>query len=541
MKQFFFLLQILVSTHVFSHLPSQVETEENLKRLEILAEPHCFSIPEGGFVYFFHPGVEKWLEKPLNTEVIKEIRKELSPHLQIPLTKEGFTAASTRRDEEDLDITNYSAVWVRDSCWSYYGLKTYDPNAARQLILSLLDFYSNKKQIERFLSVIENPSLASPALNASAHMNVPLIRFSSRTLSHHQVEGKDQEWNHLQFDSHGLFLLALSDALSSDILQKSDLRPRYFEILALFPAFFTEVHYAEKKDAGPWEEELLYNASSAGLIASGQKRIIDVIGSDSYLRQGLENALKSFEQKHPALVSKIASALLPKNIEQLYKCGMQRVEANLQLGGEAPDLSGESINRRADIALLFLCLLEHTPYHNQSEKIRDILNITLSLVGPYGVYRYHNDAYQTSNYWITYSSLSAIDGIHTSDLNFIERFNKGYMPNLQPNDAQWFFDANFAEVYYHLSMLQSDPKIRAYYVKQGDIHLKRSLGQFTGPNSIAANGEKLKAWQLPESINTVILETSGIHPMPSPICPLNWAKAAFLMALHQAEKAHTAE
>jgi len=530
------LLLLLFATNLgFAHLPSQEETIENRSRLNSLidsqSQPQCFSIPEGGFVYYFHPDVEKWLAKPLNIETIREIRKSLAPHLKIPLTNEGFTAAATRTSEDEPDITNYSAVWVRDCCWSYFGLKTYDVSASKQLILSLLDFYSTENQRDRFLSVIRNPSIADPSLNPKAHMSVPLIRFSSRTLSHHQVDGKAQEWNHLQFDSHGLFLLALADAISTHILQPSDLKPQHLATIALFPAFFTAVNYAAKKDAGPWEEELLYNASSAGFVASGLKRISAVI-EDLHLKQELAIALKSI--KDSSLIHKIKTALLPENIEQLYQKGLKRVEANLKLGGEAP----ENLNRRADVALLFLCLLDYTPYHNQEEKIREILNINLSLIGPYGIYRYHKDPYQAANYWVTYSSPSPITGINTPELIFIQRFHKGYSPNKQPFDAQWFFDSNFAQIYYHLASLQSEPIARTYYIRQGDIHLKRALGQFTGPDAIAANGEKLKPWQLPESINTV-MESSGIHPLPSPICPLNWAKAVFLMALSEAEKTHS--
>jgi len=538
----FFIFSYLVFSNSIldAHIPSKEETIVNHKKLESLNTPKCLSIPEGGFVYFYNSNVEKWLQEPLNIGIINNIQSELSSHLDILLTKEGFAAASSRRNEDELDITNYSAIWVRDCCWIYYGLKLKDVKKAKKLILSLLDFYSSDGQISRFLSIIQNPKLADPDYDQNALMNVPLIRFSAKTLSDWQVDGKDQFWNHIQFDSHGLFLLALSDALDSRIIEKEDLKPKFFEVLALFPAFFSETHYEKKKDAGPWEEELLYNASSAGLVAAGQKKIMQVINDDAYLKNALENALKIMRKKYNnnLLINKLEKALSSQNIQNLYQEGIDRAEKNINLGGEAICLDGSKINRKADAALLFLCTLKNTPYYNDSEKIKQILNICSSLIGPYGIYRYKYDAYQAMNYWISYEIPSAISGENTSELRFMTRLQKGYMPHKQFYDAQWFFDSYFAIAYYRLSFLEKDFETKKYYLSQGDIHLKRTLAQLTDENTYAANGEKLKAWQLPESINTVADQENGIKALTSPICPLNWAKAALLIALDEAKMAH---
>ena len=118
------------------------------------------------------------------------------------------------------------------------------------------------------------------------------------------------------------------------------------------------------------------------------------------------------------------------------------------------------------------------------------------------------------------------------------RFKKGYMPAQQPLDAQWFFDSNFASIYYHLSEMEKDDYAKSYYLQQGDIHLKRALGQLTGPDMVAANGDRVPQWALAESINFVQIN-GQVTPLPSPICPLSWATAALQMALADAQKAHT--
>ena len=199
---------LFIGAYLQAYAPSHEETIANRKHLEELTSPHCIAIPEGSFVYYSHPMLTPWLQNEINVEVVKDIRKQLGSYLKIPFSKEGFTVASTRWGEDEIDTTNYSAVWVRDCCWHYYGLKIIDRAGARQLMLNLLSYYSSKEQKRRFFAVIQTPEIADPASNPSAKMDVPLIRFSSKTLSHVQVDRKDQTWDHLQFDSHGLFLLA---------------------------------------------------------------------------------------------------------------------------------------------------------------------------------------------------------------------------------------------------------------------------------------------------------------------------------------------
>ncbi len=534
-----FVLSLLVS-EMHAHLPTQQETVAYQKRLDGLVFPKCLSIPEGGFVYYYHPTVGAWLEQPMTSNLVKKIQMQLKATLEIPFTKEGFTQAMPRPEGDKFGKVSYSAIWVRDCCWHYYGLKINQPQNAAKLLSSLLNFYSTDQQISRFLAVIKTPKIANPDLEPMAHMNVPLIRFSSKTLSHHQIEGKDEEWNHLQFDSHGLFLLALSDALSSGILPPDSLKPKNFEMLDLFPAFFTQTNYAEKADAGPWEEELQYNASSAGLVASGLKRFMEVFRANPTLNKGLQNGFRLLKTRtnDADLVHMIESAMSAENIQNLYQSGMKRVEKNLSYGGEAPNLDSKGIDRKADAALLFLCLVEYTPFFDDLKKIKEIININSSLIGPYGVYRYKYDPYQSLNYWISSDILPPISGAKTALMEVVSDWQKGYMPHRQPCDAQWFFDSCFADLYYRLSIMEKDKTAKAYYLKHGDIHLKRALAQLTGPNTIAANGDPLEALQLPESINTVFDFYYNLRPLPSPICPLSWSKASMQMALARAEAAH---
>ena len=328
--------------------------------------------------------------------------------------------------------------------------------------------------------------------------------------------------------------------LSSKIIDAKDISKEGYELLALFPAFFQSTKYWERKDAGPWEEILQNNASTIGLIAAGLKAYHQQFIAAQSIRFQIQNALKRIKLKlnQPALLDLISIALHPKKIIKLVEKGRWQVEYNLSLGGEAPSLSEEGLDRKADAALFFLCLPDQALFSEDLEKIQMILNINAKLIGPYGIFRYKFDPYQAMNYWINYDLPSPIEGPFTPDVAFITRFQKGYTPNNQPYDAQWFFDSIIASIYYKISHMTLDSIKKKYFLTKGDIHLKRALGQLTGSNAKAANGEKLTAFCLPESINTVFTQNYLFKPMPSPICPLGWSTAAMRIALEKAEIAH---
>ena len=195
--------------------------------------------------------------------------------------------------------------------------------------------------------------------------------------------------------------------------------------------------------------------------------MMEVFGENPTLHSSLEAAVNTLSTKLDSdVVGKVASALSPENVLKLYELGVDRVEKNLSLGGEAPGLEEDGLDRKADAALLFLCLTEHSLYGNNPQKMKEILNINSSLLGPYGVYRYKYDVYQALNYWITYDTTSSIVGAPTYEKHFITRLNKGYMPDKQSYDAQWFFDSNFSQIYYNLALLEKDVHVQNYYVRK---------------------------------------------------------------------------
>jgi len=87
----------------------------------------------------------------------------------------------------------------------------------------------------------------------------------------------------------------------------------------------------------------------------------------------------------------------------------------------------------------------------------------------------------------------------------------------------------------HLARVTIDSELRWIDMHLAAIHIKRALGQITA-KGITADGKPVDAWLVPESINTVVIDGRKYY-LPSPIAPLNWAKATLMMALREYEKA----
>ena len=68
------------------------------------------------------------------------------------------------------------------------------------------------------------------------------------------------------------------------------------------------------------------------------------------------------------------------------------------------------------------------------------------------------------------------------------------------------------------------------------VHFNRALAQLTGDNEmnppLGADGKVVAAFAFPESYN-VELKNGERKYLPSPITPLNWAKASLLLAFDQ--------
>ncbi|NLI76148.1 MAG: hypothetical protein GX442_06855 [Candidatus Riflebacteria bacterium] len=485
--------------------------------------------PEGAFITVFHDTVAGWVARPLDRDLLAEIRTTLAPHLRIDLNPRGFAPAATRTAEGEADATNYDAIWVRDNVWVFHALVR-DPARqadARRLLLALWDYYATPAQVERFRRVIDDPALALD------QMAMPHIRFNGRSpaLDDVMVDGRPEVWNHRQIDAHGLFFAALAQAAADGLITPADLTAPRFAVLALYPRFLDRISFDTYEDAGAWEELPRRNTSSIALATRSLQTWRDLLNAKTGPARAFGDA---FRLRLARTSAPACAAWTPSRLAGLIDRGLHRVRHQLRLGGESPDYPPADLHfRQADAALLVL--LQPSPLAGLTEEeCRTVLRIVQTLERPAGILRYDLDSYQAGNYWIkppTAPGAADVQPTLTGDTSSDAAFRWRLSQLLPHTEAQWFFDSLCALARLHLAQRTADPALRAQDLHRAAIHLKRALGQITGP-LLAADGKPVREWQTPESINTVLVAGRRLL-VPSPITPLNWAKAGLDLALRE--------
>ena len=494
--------------------------------------------PENEFVAVFNPEVAEWISKPLSAALITEIKEKLASTLEIQLTPKGFARAADRDTGGKKDETNYNAVWVRDAVWIYFALREIPEKRAdaRKLLLALWDYYATKPQLARFDDIIAHP------YHAVDKMKVPHIRFdgNSPTLDDVYINGKPQVWNHKQNDAHGIFLIALADAVKQGLVNAEDLKKDRFTVLTRFPAYFKSIKFELFEDAGAWEEINRRNTSSIGLVTRSLQMWRSLLFTEVQEGQ-TDNFRNKFLSNLSSVDEPVRSSWNEGKLSDLIARGMKTVRRQLALGGESPDYDPQDMRfRRADAYLMTLII--PSPLEELYERDwRQVLEIIETLKRPAGILRYENDSYQSGNFWIKKPGNTVKDtGLNeTGDSSTHQAFQKRFKNLIPHTEAQWFFDSMLVLARLHLASITNDPVQRKEDIHLATIHLKRALGQltgnFNGTGLITADGTIVRPFLTPESINTVVIDGKKFL-LPSPIVPLNWAKAALSMALNRYEQ-----
>jgi hypothetical protein len=450
----------------------------------------------GSYSVLVHsPVLAPLLRDRYSAKDLKKIRGTLGKSLDFAFDSRGLVRAADRVGVTDNDPTHYDAVWVRDSLWIYLGLRS-DPSqasAANRLLLALADYFSSPAQLARFDAVIANPGILS---GAYGQMNAVHIRFDRRSPDFADVQdgGKPQVWNHKQNDALGLFLDLFCRAVLEAEVGRREITDTRMAMIARFPKYFAAVKFEAMADAGSWEEIERVNTSSIGLVTSGLERLM---------------LAKTF---FPGVKSGEVNALIQR--------GYATIRHQLALGGESPGYPPADPHFRAgDAALLNLIYPAKLARLTRPDFDR-ILAAVKPLVGEVGIRRYHGDSYQSGNFWFRDASTDNT----SSEASFAGRGSR-FIPG---SEAQWFFDSWFSVANATLAHRFGDARFHADAVR----FLNRALGQVTGPSAIGADGKPVPALALPESYNTVVdPRTDARAFVPSPITPLNWAKASLRLAL----------
>lgn len=440
-----------------------------------------------------------------------------------------FIKASDNASSE----TNYNQIWVRDSLWGYKKLindNTEESKAiAKNVLLSLLDYFSTPNQIARAKAAIVNPNLV--LLSKNGNMNAFHIRFDASILDDVQVDGQPERWTHKQNDALGFLLSEVISAVENKDISFDDLNQANSEILnatkridtlIYLVTYLNALKFYQMADSGSWEENEAIRASSIGFVINGEEKLYDYLKSET-----TDADHDAFVQAYDDFVNNnnyqyySSQDFLPFYIDEGYKV----IKLLIDNGGECACYDQIDDNyRTADAALLNLiypCNLKNLE-HSYKSKILKIIND--DLITPIGIKRYQNDNYQSANFWF--------NGIKT-DINEGDTAAKRKKTFIAGTEASWFFDS-----WYAISNLElvNDPETTSSekLSLEDNVYkfLNRSIGQISQPNNYLANGETTDIMGFPESYNVIYKNNENYWYIASAINNLNWARAMFSILLN---------
>lgn len=516
----------------------QDQFEDLIEHLVDNEEPKEVKIQSEGSAYTVVVANEKvrgLMKAKYAADDLKKIDDLLVKSVAIKINERGFVQAADRELKEASDPTNYNAVWLRDSLWAYLGLNAREENKedAKRVLRGMLDYVSAEKQLRRFEAIIGTPALVT---SPNGSMEVVHIRFDAKSADFQDVKvnGEPQQWNHKQNDALGLLLDLVVRAIQRGEIETSDLSESNWMALAYMPAYFSRIKFYQMEDAGSWEELERTNTSSISLVVSGLEKLSEALYPPKKSKVAVKSEfaaklLKVAKGIKAVKGQKLATYLTKASLKSSVDLGYKRIFKQLDAGGESPIYKkGDPKLREADAALLNLIYPAQLSRLKLAQK-KNILRILTPLIGRVGVKRYLNDSYQAGNFWfLDLTQASGVTDERTADTSSREGFETRNSRFIPATEAQWFFDSWISKCYglfYKESKLEAD---RAEQIR----FFNRALGQITAGSSkkvMGADGAYVPELSFPESYNTVALHHSQFF-VPSPITPLNWAKASYLLA-----------
>ncbi|GHS92598.1 hypothetical protein FACS1894139_12100 [Planctomycetales bacterium] len=428
----------------------------------------------------------------------------------------SFIQAASFESADKGEATHYDAVWVRDTLWGYLALRADDQPSARDVLLTMLDYLASPAQVKRMRAAVAAPQTVTAVAD---EMTAVHIRFdaSSPTFDDVLEGGKPQLWHHKQNDALGLLLDRALTALADGTLTLDDFTPKRLRGLALLVAYFDATEFYTMEDAGAWEEKARRNTSSIALVTSALENLAGALRDE---KSPLAAAWQTVAERE-----KLTPLFTPENLEKLIAGGYATIDRQLELGGESPDYPATDPRyRTADAALLNLIYPAKLSRLTLAQKQR-VLQIVATLAGDYGIRRYVNDDYQSGNFWFQNIPTD------TDARSYAER-KRSFIPG---TEAQWFFDSWFATAALIVYAETKEPADLATATRFAN----RAFGQLTGTvgdrEVVAADGQKAPTFALPESYNHVVAD-GRVFVAPSPIIPLNWAKASLTLMLKELQK-----
>lgn len=498
--------------------------ESNAAQLKTLTTSYSIQNPEGlPYQLFVHnKRMYDLINVKYDSRLIKKLLKETENVRKLEVIDKpwgSFIQAASFENDETANNTHYNAIWVRDSLWGYLSMIAENPESkeAKKVLLTLWDYFSTSEQLKRTNEIINEPSLIH---SQDSQMLVPHIRFDSLSSTFDDVyeNNEPQKWNHKQNDALGLFVDCIIESIKRGGITQNDWRQgKRIEALYRLIQYFNATKYYTVADSGSWEENERLNTSSIALVTSALENVLSIMKDDNNINQSAQllrkDLLKLTQKNHDSHT--FSRENLESMIDEAYKVIYKQIKS----GGESPDYpKNDKRYRTADAALLNLIYPAKLTRLTTGDKEKVFATVK-TLIGPYGIRRYHNDNYQSANFWFNNIKTDTDKESHAKREN-------SFIPH---TEAEWFFDSWYATAAMKLYSESKDKK----YLTTATKHINRSLAQLTGTGMTGADGNAVPANALPESYN-YIFNNGYLTVAPSPIIPLNWAKSSMTIMLHTA-------
>lgn len=421
-----------------------------------------------------HPDLVPLLQDPLDAVRVERIRSLLAEWGTLDVERLPTGLVSAVHGAGGNDASGYDAVWLRDTVHVAHAFRAVGEVPVAVEILDALLLLEHVG-LDRFDAVIEGRA------DPDDPQQRPHVRYDGRRLAEIDVP-----WAHAQNDAHG-YVLWLAGTLWRDGAWAPSAAQR--DVLARVPAYFDAIDYANDRDSGHWEEERRRCASSVGTVVAGLE------------------ALAAALRKHDDTLGGPHGTIDAMRLETSAAHGRAVLEALLP--HEAPP------ERGADAATLFL--VEPLGVVTGAAAAEVVDTVVRDLSGPFGIRRYTGDSYWCADYRTLLPPASrSTDYSHTT----AER-DRLLVPG---TEAQWcIFDPVLATW-----NARRYARTRSAVHREGaDHHLRRALGQITGPGEWCPPGRAPEAYFLESS-------DEGVY-RPNDQTPLAWTQANLRVALQAVE------
>ncbi len=452
------------------------------------------------------------VENPTVSDALREIggpslsalgrlREAVAPALQSLVDREtGTVRAAARTGFQGRDPTNYDAAWVRDAVWA--ALAEESASVRSKTLNWIASYFRSSSQQERLLGLIRHPELYGLG---RSKMLVPHIRFdsSSKDFADVQENGRPQEWNHKQNDALGMFLRAFAG--------QADVRdPNAVTVIALLSAYLGRIAVFDQEDSGMWEEIERHNVSSKLMALAGLRGALTWIEK----RLGGHEWNRFVEEKSVLWdVPALAEAASVRSLHAAVEYGTRVVRRDF-LNGESGSYGVGDPRRRTSDAALLSVLYPFSDLEMDVSSLKRVIGFVIPLIRERGIIRYCGDAYQARGFW---SETQAA----TTDHSDLGAFTSRGSSLRWGDEAQWFFDSWLsAGLSRFVRASARDAYERETALRCAWLALQRAVAQIT------------PQYECPESYNVV----SEAVFTPSPICPLEWAKASLRLAFSEMGK-----